>query len=131
MLQWHRVPRLTRGALTALGLLLLVASCRAVSPDSSATQTSLVDARGSWRKLDDRLPPIALDITESGTTMHARLRLSGVQRDGELVGTPQQLVLRFPAGAEVLTIPVTLVSLTEMRLQLTPGGETYTLRKVE
>jgi hypothetical protein len=39
---------------------------------------SIVDVRGSWQKMDDRLPPIALDITEAGAAMRVRLRLSGV-----------------------------------------------------
>ena len=63
--------------------------------------------------MDDRLPPIALDVTDAGTTLHARLRLSGVQLDGELTGTPQQLLLRFPDGSGTRTMTATLVSLAE------------------
>lgn len=130
MLDRHRVTRRSRRAASALVLLLAVA-CRAVSPESPAAQASIVDARGSWQKMDDRLPPIALDVTDAGTTLHARLRLSGVQLDGELTGTPQQLLLRFPDGSGTRTMTATLVSLAEMRLQLSPGGESYTLRKVQ
>jgi hypothetical protein len=130
MLHSHRVTGMSRRAATALVLLLAV-SCRAVSPESPEAQTSIADVRGSWQKMDDRLPPIALDVTEAGTTLHARLRLSGVQLDGELIGTPKQLVLRFPGSAGAQTMTATLVSLTEMRLQLSPGGETYTLWKVQ
>ena len=129
MLHPHRVTRTSRRAMAALVLLLAV-SCRAVSPESPAAQTSIADARGSWQKMDDRLPPIALDVTEDGTALHARLRLSGVQLDGELTGTPQQLVLRFPGSPGAQTMTATLVSLTEMRLQLSPG-EAYTLQKVQ
>lgn len=130
MLDRHRVLRPLLRATSALVLLLAVA-CRAVSPESSAAQASIADVRGSWQKLDERLPPIALDVTEAGTALHARLRLSGVQLDGELTGTPRQLVLRFPGSSGAQTMTATLVSLTEMRLQLSPGGETYTLRKVQ
>ena len=122
--------RTLRSATTALALLLVVA-CRAVSPESPATVASIVDVRGSWQKMDDRLPPIALDITEAGTAMHARLRLSGVEMNGELTGTPRALVLRFPGTVGERTMAATVVSLTEMRLQMAPGGETFTLRKVQ
>jgi hypothetical protein len=130
MLALHRAIRVLQGATTTLVLLLAV-SCRAVSPDSPAAGTSIVDVRGSWQKMDDRLPPIALDITEGRTALLARLSLSGVQMDGELTGTPQHLVLRFPSSAGERTMTATVVSLTEMRLQMAPGGETYTLRKVQ
>ena len=122
--------RTLRGATTTLALLLAVA-CRAVSPESPAAMASIVDVRGSWQKMDDRLPPISLDVTEAGTTMRARLRLSGVQLDGELTGTPQSLVLRFPSAEGERTMTATVVSLTEMRLRMEPGGETFTLRKVQ
>ena len=81
--------------------------------------------------MDDRLPPISLDITGGGAEMRARLRLSGVQMDGELTGTPEALVLRFPGTVGERTMTATVVSLTEMRLQMAPGGETFTLRKVQ
>ena len=125
-----RALRTLRGASTTLGLLLAL-SCRAVSPESPATVASIVDVRGSWEKMDDRLPPISLDVTEVGATMSARLRLSGVQMDGELTGTPQALLLRFPSAEGERTMTATVVSLTEMRLQMAPGGETFTLRKVQ
>ena len=125
-----RAVRTLRCATTALALQLVV-SCRAVSPESPAMVTSLADVRGSWQKMDDRLPPIALDVTEAGTAMRARLRLSGVQLDGELTGTPQALVLRFPSAEGDRTMTAMVVSLTEMRLQMAPGGETFTLRKVQ
>jgi hypothetical protein len=125
-----RATRTLRGATTTLALLLAV-SCRAVSPESPAAMASIVDVRGSWQKMDDRLPPISLDVTEDGTTMRARLSLSGVQMDGELTGTPQALVLRFPGALGERTMMATVVSLTEMRLQMAPGGETFTLRKVQ
>lgn len=125
-----RAIRTLRGAMTTFVLLLAI-SCRAVSPESPATVVSMVDVRGNWQKLDDRLPPISLDITEAGTTMRARLRLSGVQLDGELTGTPRALVLRFPSAVGERTMTATVVSLTEMRLQMAPGGETFTLRKVQ
>lgn len=126
-----RALRTLRGAVTTLHL-LVAASCRAVTPEAPATVASIVDVRGSWQKIDDRLPPISLDVTEAGTTMRARLRLSGVELDGELTGTPQALLLRFPsaAGGE-RTMTATVVSLTEMRLRMAPGGETFTLRKVQ
>ena len=130
MLARHRAAGTLRGATTTLALLLVV-SCRAVSPESPATVASIVDVRGSWQKMDDRLPPITLDITEAGATMHVRLRLSGVQMDGEITGTPQALVLRFPSTVGERTMTATVVSLTEMRLQMAPGGETFTLRKVQ
>ena len=130
MLASDRAICTLRGAVTTLVLLLAV-SCRAVSPESPATVASIVDVRGSWQKMDDRLPPISLDITEAGTTMHARLRLSGVQMDGELTGTPRALVLRFPSTAGERTMTATVVSLTEMRLRMAPDGETFTLRKVQ
>ena len=125
-----RAIRTLRSATTTLVLLLAVA-CRAVAPESPATMASIVDVRGSWQKMDDRLPPIALDITEGGSTMHVRLRLSGVEMNGELTGTPRALVLRFPSTAGERTMAATVVSLTEMRLQMAPGGETFTLRKVQ
>jgi hypothetical protein len=125
-----RAIRKLRGATTTLVLLLAV-SCRAVSPESPATVASIVDVRGSWQKMDDRLPPISLDVTEAGTAMRARLRLSGVQFDGELTGTPQSLVLRFPSAEGERTMTAKVVSLTEMRLRMAPGGETFTLRKVQ
>ena len=122
--------RTLRGATTTLVLVLAV-SCRAVSPESPAAMASIVDVRGSWQKMDDRLPPISLDVTEAGTTMRARLRRSGVQLDGELTGTPQSLLLRFPSAEGERTMTATVVSLTEMRLRMAPGGETFTLRKVQ
>jgi hypothetical protein len=51
--------------------------------------------------------------------------------DGELTGTPQALVLRFPGTLGERTMTATVVSPTEMRLKMTPDGETFTLRKVE
>ena len=125
-----RAIRTLRGVMTTLVLLLAV-SCRAVAPESPATVTSIVDVRGSWQKMDDRLPPISLDITGGGAEMRARLRLSGVQMDGELTGTPEALVLRFPGTVGERTMTATVVSLAEMRLQMAPGGETFTLRKVQ
>ena len=125
-----RAIRTLRDATTTLVLVLAV-SCRAVSPESPAAMASIVDVRGSWQKMDDRLPPISLDVTEAGTTMRARLRLSGVQLDGELTGTPQSLLLRFPSAEGERTMTATVVSLTEMRLRMAPGGETFTLRKVQ
>jgi hypothetical protein len=119
-----------RSGVTTL-LLLLAVSCRAVQPESPTTVASIVDVRGSWQKMDDRLPPISLDITEAGTSMHARLRLSGLEMNGELTGTPQALLLRFPSTMGERTMTATVVSLTEMRLQMAPGGETFTLRKVQ
>jgi hypothetical protein len=130
MLARDRAICTLRSAVATLAL-LLAASCRAVSPESPATVASIVDVRGSWQKMDDRLPPISLDITEAGSTMHARLRLSGVELNGELTGAPQALVLRFPSTAGERTMTATVVSLTEMRLQMAPGGETFTLRKVQ
>jgi hypothetical protein len=125
-----RATRTLRDATTTLVLVLAV-SCRAFSPESPAAVASIVDVRGSWQKMDDRLPPISLDVTEAGTTMRARLRLSGVQLDGELTGTPQSLLLRFPSAEGERTMTATVVSLTEMRLRMAPGGETFTLRKVQ
>ena len=125
-----RAVRALRDATTAFVLLLAV-SCRAVSPESPASVSSIVDVKGSWQKMDDRLPPIELDVTEAGTAMRARLRLSGVQLDGELTRTPQALVLRFPSAEGDRTMTATVVSLTEMRLQMAPGGEMFTLRKVQ
>ena len=125
-----RPIRTLRGATTTL-VLLLALSCRAVSPESPATVASIADVRGSWEKMDDRLPPISLDVTEVGATMRARLRLSGVQMDGELTGSPQALVLRFPSTTGEQTMTATVVSLTEMRLRMAPGGETFTLRRVQ
>jgi hypothetical protein len=125
-----RAIRTLRGATTTLVLLLAV-SCSAIAPESPATVASIVDVRGSWQKMDDRLPPIALDITEAGAAMRVRLRLSGVEMDGELTGTPQALVLRFPGTLGERTMTATVVSPTEMRLKMTPDGETFTLRKVE
>ena len=130
MLHRLRVARTLLIATTAV-VLPFVPACRAVSPDSPAAPMSIGDVRGSWQKQDDRLPPIALDVTEDGTALRARVRLSGVQLDGELTGTPQQLVLRFPDGSATRTMTAQLVSLTEMRLQMAPGGETFTLRKVQ
>ena len=125
-----RTIRMLRGATTTLVLLLAV-SCRAVAPESPATVASIVDVRGTWQKMDDRLPPISLDITEAGSTMRARLSLSGVQMDGELTGSPQALVLRFPSTTGEQTMTATVVSLTEMRLRMAPDGETITLRRVQ
>ena len=65
-----RAIRTLRGVMTTLVLLLAV-SCRAVAPESPATVTSIVDVRGSWQKMDDRLPPISLDITGGGAEMRA------------------------------------------------------------
>ena len=130
MLARARVIHALRGAPTALVLLLAV-SCSAISPESPATVASIADVRGSWQKMDDRLPPIALDVTEAGTAMRVRLRLSGVEMDGELTGTPQALVLRFPGTLGERTMTATVVSPTEMRLRMTPDGEAFTLRKVQ
>ena len=125
-----RAIRMLRGHTITLVLILAV-SCRAVAPESPATVASIVDVRGTWQKMDDRLPPISLDITEAGTAMRARLSLSGVQMDGELTGSPQALVLRFPSTTGEQTMTATVVSLTEMRLRMAPGGETFTLRRVQ
>src|SRR5688500_18070840 len=130
MLASDRAICTLRRAVTTL-VLLLVVSCRAVSPESPAAVASSVDVRGSGQEMDARLPPISPDIPDAVTAMPVRLRLSGIQMDGELTGTPQALMLRFPSTVGERTMTATVVSLTEMRLRMAPDGETYTLRKVQ
>jgi imidazolonepropionase-like amidohydrolase len=97
---------------------------------AGAARDSLAAVVGSWEKADDRLPPISLDVTRDGSTFRVRLRLSGVERRGILSGTSRDLVLSFVDAPGTASMSAEVVSMTEMRLRPSSGGEAYLLRKV-
>lgn len=94
------------------------------------SRDSLAAIVGRWEKTDDRLPPIGLDVTRDGSTLRARLRLSGVERQGTVSGSARRLVFSFPDASGATSMIAELVSATEMRVRLSAGGETYRLRRM-
>jgi hypothetical protein len=73
------------------------------------------------------MPPINLTVTQSGADLRARLRLSGVERNGYLVVDGTHLRVTLDGGAEPLTGE--LVSALDLDLKLTATGQAYRLRK--
>ena len=77
--------------------------------------------------MDDKLPPISLQITAERVGLRARLRLSGSESIGSASLNGRELRVTFGDGRATMVAEV--VSRTQLRLRLQATGPEYRLTK--
>jgi hypothetical protein len=97
----------------ALAGALMLFAC-SDTPDPATASDIIV---GEWEKPENSLPPVNLVVTRYGDGDRARLRLSGVERNGTVTLNGNRVVLHFPG---IPDINGEILSRTELRLDFTP-----------
>jgi hypothetical protein len=107
-----------RAAFVVAVVATAVASCMA------ADTIRPTDVLGEWSRPGDSFPPVNLTLSDSGSGLRARLRLSGTETHGSATIEGHQLRLALDGRPEMSG---EWVSKTELRLHFGGTAGSYTL----